>query len=154
MLRAWIDLAVGWVILRAVRGRPGAAAERRFLASVRGTARVALAPHDVGHRVQHPRLLARTLGLIGSIAQTEGRLADADRNFDESMRIAGPGGFRAGPGPRRAVQRALEVAREHATLISLDMNYRSALWSPRQAACVLGPLAAHADVVFAGSEMS
>ncbi|MEY9847292.1 2-dehydro-3-deoxygluconokinase [Streptacidiphilus sp. BW17] len=57
-----------------------------------------------------------------------------------------------GPGPRRAVQRALEVAREHATLISLDVNYRSALWSPRQAACVLGPLAAHADVVFAGSE--
>lgn len=57
-----------------------------------------------------------------------------------------------GPGPRRAVERALQAAREHGTLISFDVNYRSALWSPRQAASVLGPLVADADVVFAGPE--
>jgi 2-dehydro-3-deoxygluconokinase len=57
-----------------------------------------------------------------------------------------------GPGPRRAVERALDVAREHATLISFDVNHRSALWSRRQAASVLGPLAAGADIVFAGPE--
>ncbi len=57
-----------------------------------------------------------------------------------------------GPGPGRAVARALDLAREHGTLVSFDVNYRSALWSPRQAAAVLGPLVARADIVFAGPE--
>jgi class 3 adenylate cyclase/tetratricopeptide (TPR) repeat protein len=56
--------------------------------------RCAEAALQIAREVQDPRLLARTLGLIGSIAQTEGRLADADQTFDESMRIARSGGFR------------------------------------------------------------
>ena len=57
-----------------------------------------------------------------------------------------------GPGPRRAVERAVAVAREHGTLIAFDVNHRSALWPPERAARVLGPLVTGADVVFAGPE--
>lgn len=57
-----------------------------------------------------------------------------------------------GAGPCRAVKRAVAVARAHGTLVSLDVNYRSALWQPAQATSVLGPLAAGADIVFAGPE--
>jgi 2-dehydro-3-deoxygluconokinase len=53
---------------------------------------------------------------------------------------------------RAAVSRAVEVARAAGTLVSLDYNYRSALWSPEEAREVLRVLTARADVVFAGEE--
>jgi 2-dehydro-3-deoxygluconokinase len=51
-----------------------------------------------------------------------------------------------------AVQRAVEVARSAGTTISFDVNYRSQLWSPAQAAQALRPLVEVSDVLFAGVE--
>jgi 2-dehydro-3-deoxygluconokinase len=52
-----------------------------------------------------------------------------------------------GPGPRRAVERALELARAHGLRVSFDANYRARLWPPEEARPVLRELAARADVV-------
>ena len=54
--------------------------------------------------------------------------------------------------PLRTMQQAIEIAREAGTLVSLDVNYRSTLWSPDRAGPVLADLAAAADLVFAGPE--
>jgi 2-dehydro-3-deoxygluconokinase len=55
-----------------------------------------------------------------------------------------------GPGPSDAVTHAIAIARAAGTTVSLDVNYRSALWSERDAAEVIGKLAADCDVVCAG----
>ncbi|MDA8291693.1 MAG: sugar kinase [Actinomycetota bacterium] len=57
-----------------------------------------------------------------------------------------------GEGARAAVRYAVEVAHEAGVRVSLDVNYRSALWSRGEAATVLAPLAADADIVFAGED--
>lgn len=57
-----------------------------------------------------------------------------------------------GPGPASAVQLALDVARESQTIVSLDLNYRSKLWSREDAALALAPMVRRADVLFAGPE--
>jgi len=51
---------------------------------------------------------------------------------------------------RAAVFAAVEVARVGGALVSLDLNYRSALWSRAEAAQELRELTARADLVFAG----
>jgi 2-dehydro-3-deoxygluconokinase len=56
-----------------------------------------------------------------------------------------------GESAREAIAEAVDVARSRGIQISLDVNYRSALWSPEEAANVLQPLAAGANTVF-GSE--
>ncbi len=53
---------------------------------------------------------------------------------------------------RDAVDRAVAVAREAGVLVSLDYNYRSALWSSQEAAPVLRELTRRADLVFAGDD--
>src|SRR5215510_7707752 len=53
---AWLYRAADEVVERVGRA-DDAAAQRRLLASVRGSARVALPSHDVGDRIEHPRLL-------------------------------------------------------------------------------------------------
>lgn len=55
-----------------------------------------------------------------------------------------------GQGPRQAVVRAVEVAREHGLPVSFDVNYRSRLWTPQEAAEVLGEIARVSTIVFAG----
>lgn len=57
-----------------------------------------------------------------------------------------------GAGPAAAVRRAIAVAREAGTVVSLDVNYRRALWSQAEAASTIGPLLPDCDVVFAGLE--
>ncbi len=49
-----------------------------------------------------------------------------------------------------AVRRAVEIARAAGTLVSFDVNHRTALWSDAQAAPVLAQLCGSADLVFAG----
>src|SRR5207247_810608 len=44
---------------------------------------------------------------------------------------------------------AVEIAREAGTAVSLDLNYRKALWGPGEAGRQLRELVARADVVFA-----
>jgi len=55
-------------------------------------------------------------------------------------------------GARATVRRAVEVAHDGDTLVSLDLNYRSALWSRAEAAQELRELTARADLVFAGGD--
>lgn len=57
-----------------------------------------------------------------------------------------------GPGPRAAVERAVQIAREHGTQVSLDVNHRSGLWSEDQARTVLTALLPKVDLLFAGRE--
>lgn len=53
---------------------------------------------------------------------------------------------------RDAVHRAVEVARAADVTVSLDFNYRSALWTPEAAGAELAELVRLADVVFAGED--
>jgi 2-dehydro-3-deoxygluconokinase len=55
-----------------------------------------------------------------------------------------------GPGPADAVAHAMGVARDAGVTVSLDLNYRSALWSPDEAAPALEAAVRRADVVFGG----
>ncbi len=55
-----------------------------------------------------------------------------------------------GPGPAAAIAQAVDVAREAGVTVSFDLNYRSALWSPGDAAPALEAAVRRADVVFAG----
>ncbi len=48
-----------------------------------------------------------------------------------------------------AVERAVELARRAGVLVSFDVNYRSALWSPDQAGARLRRLVPRVDLVFA-----
>jgi 2-dehydro-3-deoxygluconokinase len=57
-----------------------------------------------------------------------------------------------GPGPLLTIQRAIDIARSARTLVSLDVNYRSTLWSPDEAAGVLSRLLSGVDLLFAGPE--
>jgi 2-dehydro-3-deoxygluconokinase len=53
---------------------------------------------------------------------------------------------------REAVYRAIEIAHDHGGLVSFDVNYRAALWSPDEAAAELAFVARQADFVFAGDD--
>jgi 2-dehydro-3-deoxygluconokinase len=53
---------------------------------------------------------------------------------------------------RKAVFAAAEEARSARVPVSVDLNYRSALWSPAEARPVLRDLVRHADVVLATEE--
>lgn len=57
-----------------------------------------------------------------------------------------------GDGPADAVSRAVAAARAAGVPVSIDVNYRSALWSAEEAGRVLGPLVRSADILFAGPE--
>jgi 2-dehydro-3-deoxygluconokinase len=53
---------------------------------------------------------------------------------------------------RATVDHAVELARSAGVPVSFDLNYRSALWPPEEAAVVCRDLAARADLVFAGDD--
>ncbi len=53
---------------------------------------------------------------------------------------------------RQAAKQGMILARSHGVLVSLDYNYRAALWPPERARTVLRDLTAYADVVFAGDD--
>ncbi|MGH3716955.1 MAG: sugar kinase [Micromonosporaceae bacterium] len=55
-----------------------------------------------------------------------------------------------GPGPADAVRHAIQVARDAGVTVSLDVNYRAALWREEQARGVLEELLDQVDVMFAG----
>jgi 2-dehydro-3-deoxygluconokinase len=55
-------------------------------------------------------------------------------------------------GARRTVQEATERARDLGVTVSVDVNYRAALWRPDEARPVLRELVRHCDVLFAGDE--
>lgn len=51
-----------------------------------------------------------------------------------------------------AVAHAIDLAREHGTVVSFDLNYRSALWTAEAAGEAFKALIRRADVVFAGDD--
>ncbi|MBL0704002.1 sugar kinase [Sinomonas cellulolyticus] len=51
-----------------------------------------------------------------------------------------------------ATLHAIDVAREAGTLVSFDLNYRAALWSPEAARGMYRQIVEKADVVFAGDD--
>ena len=51
-----------------------------------------------------------------------------------------------------AVDHAIALARDAGTLVSLDLNYRAALWSPEEARELYRKLLPQVDLVFAGDE--
>ncbi|WP_067538250.1 sugar kinase [Nocardia crassostreae] len=53
---------------------------------------------------------------------------------------------------RAAVHAAVDAAVEAGVTVSLDVNFRSALWTESEAAAELAKLAGRADIVFAGAE--
>jgi 2-dehydro-3-deoxygluconokinase len=57
-----------------------------------------------------------------------------------------------GSGPAGALRRAIAVAREAGAIVSLDVNYRRALWSEEDAAAAVTAVLGDCDVVFAGLE--
>ena len=57
-----------------------------------------------------------------------------------------------GPSARETVHAAVDVARSAGVLVSLDFNYRSALWSAADAGRELRDLTARADIVFCGED--
>jgi len=57
-----------------------------------------------------------------------------------------------GPSARAAVFEAVEIASAAGVMVSFDVNYRRALWSPDAARSVLRDLSKRADLTFAGLE--
>jgi 2-dehydro-3-deoxygluconokinase len=57
-----------------------------------------------------------------------------------------------GPGPAAAVREAMRRARAAGVPVSVDLNFRSRLWSAAAAAPVFRELAAGADMLFAGDD--
>jgi 2-dehydro-3-deoxygluconokinase len=55
-----------------------------------------------------------------------------------------------GPRPAAAVHAAIEIARAAGAPVSLDVNYRAALWDAAAAGAALRDLARRADILFAG----
>ncbi|MET7736562.1 sugar kinase [Streptomyces sp. NPDC005402] len=55
-----------------------------------------------------------------------------------------------GQGPAAAVVRAVDIAADAGVTISLDVNFRSLLWSEAEARATLLPLLRRSDLVFAG----
>jgi 2-dehydro-3-deoxygluconokinase len=56
------------------------------------------------------------------------------------------------PTAERTVMAATEIARGAGVPVSLDVNYRAALWSPAEAQRTLLRLVKHADILFAGDD--
>ncbi|MFD1505671.1 sugar kinase [Georgenia yuyongxinii] len=56
------------------------------------------------------------------------------------------------PSCRALVPAVIDTARSNAALVSFDVNHRPALWPAEEAATVLRPLAASADVVLVGRD--
>ncbi|MFJ3692997.1 sugar kinase [Streptomyces sp. NPDC090052] len=56
------------------------------------------------------------------------------------------------PTARSAAERAMELAAEHDVLISLDVNFRSRLWSTDEASAVMRDWAPRADVLIASDD--
>ncbi|SDK62300.1 sugar kinase [Arthrobacter sp. ok362] len=89
----------------------------------------------------------------GSAGSTLGR-EDLDRALTAGARILHLTGITAAlsPDARKAVEYAAERAAADGMAVSLDVNYRSKLWSREEARAVLTPLTRHASIVIASDD--
>ena len=79
---------------------------------------------------------------------------DLPDSLIESARVLHFSGITPALSPTAAatVEEAIRRARTGDTLVSFDVNFRRALWSPGEAAAALRVLASRADIVFAGED--
>jgi len=89
----------------------------------------------------------------GSAGSTLSR-EDADRALQQGARILHLTGITAALSPesRKAVEFAAERAAADGLVVSLDVNYRSKLWSRDDAREVLAPLVRHATILVASDD--
>lgn len=89
----------------------------------------------------------------GSAGSTLSR-EDVDRAMQSGARILHLTGITAALSPeaRKAVEYAAERAAAEGTVVSLDVNYRSKLWSREEAGAVLAPLVRHASILIASDD--
>ncbi|QDY91743.1 sugar kinase [Arthrobacter sp. UKPF54-2] len=89
----------------------------------------------------------------GSAGSTISR-GDVDRAFAAGPRVLHLTGITAALSPeaRRAVEYAAARGAAEGLVVSLDVNYRSKLWSRDEARAVLTPLARHATVLVASDD--
>ncbi|GAA3084485.1 sugar kinase [Streptosporangium carneum] len=108
-------------------------------------------------------LMIKTVGAAGKVRVTYVRSAsagshlcvdDIDETVIRGAKVLHITGITPALGdePAAAVAAAVEIARAGGVIVSLDLNYRSALWDPRTAAAALGPLVERADVLFSTQE--
>ena len=89
-------------------------------------------------------------GSAGSMLSRE----DVDRALDGGARVLHLTGITAALSPqaREAVEYAAHSARSQGTLVSLDVNYRSKLWSRDEAKAALAPIVPHASILIASDD--
>ncbi|MEV8631367.1 sugar kinase [Streptosporangium sp. NPDC051023] len=108
-------------------------------------------------------MMLKTVGAAGKVRVTYVRAASAGSHLcvddiDEAVireaKVLHVTGITPalGDDPAAAVTAAVEIAKAHGVIVSLDLNYRSALWDPRTAAAALDPLVKRADVLFSTHE--
>jgi 2-dehydro-3-deoxygluconokinase len=123
-----------------------------------------------GIGVQHREDAARSTGVMfleqrtadisrafyyraGSAGSTLG-WEDVDRALKAGARVLHLTGITAALSPesRKAVEYAAERAAGEGTVVSLDVNYRSKLWSRDEARAALSPLARHVSILIASDD--
>ncbi|MEU9318199.1 sugar kinase [Streptomyces sp. NPDC048295] len=74
--------------------------------------------------------------------------------LDDGARLVHVSGVTAalGPGPGGAVAEAVQRAADRGALVCMDVNYRSRLWPPGEAASALRPLARYTDILIASDD--
>ena len=89
----------------------------------------------------------------GSAGSTVGR-DDVDRALASGPRVLHLTGITPALSPeaRKAFEYAAERAAADGVVVSLDVNYRSRLWSRDEARAVLSPIARHADILIASDD--
>ncbi|MGC0250909.1 sugar kinase [Pseudactinotalea sp. Z1748] len=142
---AWASVlgsdAIGDLIVRTL------AAERVDTTAVR---REQGAPSGILVSQQRPMGRARVDYHRAHSAFTAIGAADARAALDPGPTVVHLSGITPalGPGPAEATLALTGAARTAGMKVSLDVNFRSRLWSPEQARPVLAELATYADVVF------
>lgn len=139
--RVGVD-APGDLVLRTLRAEG---------VEVDGVKRDAASTGVIFFETRLPRLHRVTYVRAGSAGS---RLSAEDVEVRPGTRLLHVTGVTAALGdqPRAAIRTAISQARDLGTTISLDLNYRSRLWTREDARPVLADLAGRADVVIASPE--
>lgn len=132
--------SIGDLVLRELR------AEQVQLRATRGPGRTGLMI-KARLNAKSTRVLYYRCGSAGSRLQP----SDLDEATIRSAAVLHVTGvtLALGRNPAAAVHEAVDVAREHAVPVSLDVNYRSELWAADEAKRTLVDIARLADIIFA-----
>jgi 2-dehydro-3-deoxygluconokinase len=109
-----------------------------------------------GFMVRYHRTADRIIASYHRSGSAGSRLGreDVDESLVRSAEVLHTTGITLAlsPSAREAVEHAVGLARPAGVTVSLDVNYRSMLWSRQEAAATLRSLIGRVDVVFGGEE--